>query len=187
MGLGTVSTCTRVASTGRARQPLAADRAVSPPHLDSDGVSAGTAPPRGVNWPTSSPPQQRARPSALIGVAFGFGIHLGPALGGVLAEIDISLALLVASVAFLNLGAGGEGAAGDPGRGGPPGPAPQAGPFSPLCSSSGVFGKTPGARLCAAFFLFFLAFRRLHRRAGALISKKQALRLGPGPLGHRLR
>jgi len=48
-----------------------------------DGVSGGTAATAGAVLADISPPQQRARAFGLIGVAFGFGFHPRPALGGV--------------------------------------------------------------------------------------------------------
>ena len=51
-----------------------------------------------------SPPEKRARAFGLVGVAFGLGFVLGPFLGGVLAERNLSLPVLVAvAVAVLNL------------------------------------------------------------------------------------
>lgn len=45
-----------------------------------------------------SPPEKRAANFGLIGATFGIGFVLGPALGGVLAEIDVSLPFWVAAI-----------------------------------------------------------------------------------------
>jgi MFS transporter, DHA1 family, tetracycline resistance protein len=50
-----------------------------------------------------SPPEQRAKNFGLIGVAFGLGFILGPALGGLLGASDVRLPFLVAAgLAFAN-------------------------------------------------------------------------------------
>jgi DHA1 family tetracycline resistance protein-like MFS transporter len=50
-----------------------------------------------------SPPEQRARNFGLIGVAFGLGFIVGPALGGLLGASDVRLPFLVAAgLAFVN-------------------------------------------------------------------------------------
>jgi DHA1 family tetracycline resistance protein-like MFS transporter len=45
-----------------------------------------------------TPPEKRAQSFGLIGAAFGFGFITGPALGGVLGEIDLRLPFIVAAV-----------------------------------------------------------------------------------------
>lgn len=45
-----------------------------------------------------TPPEKRAQSFGLIGAAFGFGFITGPALGGVLGDIDLRLPFLVAAV-----------------------------------------------------------------------------------------
>ena len=44
-----------------------------------------------------TPPEKRAQAFGLIGAAFGFGFITGPALGGVLGDIDLRLPFLVAA------------------------------------------------------------------------------------------
>jgi DHA1 family tetracycline resistance protein-like MFS transporter len=54
-----------------------------------------------------TPPEKRAQSFGLIGAAFGFGFITGPALGGVLGDIDVHLPFLVASgLSFANLAFG---------------------------------------------------------------------------------
>jgi DHA1 family tetracycline resistance protein-like MFS transporter len=45
-----------------------------------------------------TPPEKRAQSFGLIGAAFGFGFITGPALGGVLGEVDLRLPFVVAAV-----------------------------------------------------------------------------------------
>jgi len=143
-----------------------------------DGVSGGTAATAGAVLADISPPQQRARAFGLIGVAFGFGFILGPALGGVLAEIDISLPLLVAvSVAILNLVLVVKVLPETL----PPAARlalPRKRDLSPLVQLQRVFGNPRVRRLCAAFFLFFLAFGGF--TAVLVLYFKQAFGWGPG-------
>src|SRR5690606_7343289 len=50
-----------------------------------------------------SPPEKRAQSFALVGVAFGLGFILGPAMGGILGQYDLKLPFYVASaLAFAN-------------------------------------------------------------------------------------
>jgi DHA1 family tetracycline resistance protein-like MFS transporter len=50
-----------------------------------------------------TPPEKRARGMALIGMAFGVGFILGPAIGGILADVDISLPFYtVSGLALIN-------------------------------------------------------------------------------------
>ena len=44
-----------------------------------------------------TPPEKRAQSFGLIGAAFGFGFITGPALGGVLGDVDLRLPFLVAA------------------------------------------------------------------------------------------
>jgi DHA1 family tetracycline resistance protein-like MFS transporter len=54
-----------------------------------------------------TPPEKRAQSFGLIGAAFGFGFITGPALGGLLGDIDLRLPFVVASVlSFANLAFG---------------------------------------------------------------------------------
>lgn len=51
-----------------------------------------------------STPEKRAQNFGIIGVAFGLGFIVGPAIGGLLAEIDLKLPFLfAAALSFLNL------------------------------------------------------------------------------------
>lgn len=51
-----------------------------------------------------STPEKRAQNFGIVGVAFGLGFIIGPALGGLLAEIDINLPFFFAAgLSFLNL------------------------------------------------------------------------------------
>ena len=54
-----------------------------------------------------TPPEKRAQSFGLVGAAFGFGFITGPALGGVLGDIDVHLPFLVAAgLSFANLAFG---------------------------------------------------------------------------------
>jgi len=54
-----------------------------------------------------TPPEKRAQSFGLIGAAFGFGFITGPAIGGVLGNIDLRLPFFVASgLSFANLAFG---------------------------------------------------------------------------------
>jgi DHA1 family tetracycline resistance protein-like MFS transporter len=54
-----------------------------------------------------TPPEKRAQSFGLIGAAFGFGFITGPALGGLLVDIDLRLPFLFAAgLSFANLAAG---------------------------------------------------------------------------------
>jgi DHA1 family tetracycline resistance protein-like MFS transporter len=54
-----------------------------------------------------TPPEKRAQSFGLIGAAFGFGFITGPAIGGLLGDIDLRLPFLVASgLSFANLAFG---------------------------------------------------------------------------------
>ena len=69
-----------------------------------DGVSGGTAATAGAVLADISPPEKRAKAFGLIGVAFGLGFIIGPALGGLMAQVSLTLPLLVAvAVALVNL------------------------------------------------------------------------------------
>jgi DHA1 family tetracycline resistance protein-like MFS transporter len=48
-----------------------------------------------------TPPEKRAQSFGLIGAAFGFGFITGPALGGLLGEIDLRLPFIVAAILSL--------------------------------------------------------------------------------------
>lgn len=146
-----------------------------------DGVSGGTAATAGAVLADISPPERRAKAFGLIGVAFGLGFILGPALGGLLGRINVNLPLLVAvAVAALNLVlvltvlpethpveariA-----------------LPRKRELQPFTQLARVFRNPQVRRLCAAFFLFFLAFNGF--TAVLVLYFKQAFGWGPGLAG----
>lgn len=123
-----------------------------------DGVSGGTAATATAVLADISTPENRARAFGLIGVAFGLGFVLGPALGGWLAEINVILpAWAAAAFALVNLVlvlvALPETH---------PPEARQALPrkrdLNPVTQLSRVFANPQVRRLCLAFLLFFMAF-----------------------------
>jgi len=64
------------------------------------GASIGTAT---AYLADVSPPEKRAQSFALVGVAFGLGFILGPAMGGILGQLDLKLPFYVASgLSFAN-------------------------------------------------------------------------------------
>lgn len=146
-----------------------------------DGVSGGTAATAGAVLADISPPERRAKAFGLIGVAFGLGFILGPALGGLLGRINVNLPLLVAvAVAALNLVlvlmvlpethpveariA-----------------LPRKRELQPFTQLARIFRNPQVRRLCAAFFLFFLAFNGF--TAVLVLYFKQAFGWGPGLAG----
>ncbi len=142
-----------------------------------DGFSGGTAATAGAVLADISPPEQRARAFGLIGVAFGLGFILGPALGGLLARQSVTLPLLVAvGFAAVNLVAvltllpethPPEARIAMPRR-------RDLQPFSQLAA---VFSNPEVRRLCGAFFLFFLAFNGF--TAMLVLYFRQAFGWGP--------
>lgn len=76
-----------------------------------DGFGAGSASTAGAYVADITPPQDRARNYGLLGLAFGLGFIMGPALGGVLSQISLdapvftagALSLLAAVVGFFIL------------------------------------------------------------------------------------
>jgi MFS family permease len=146
-----------------------------------DGVSGGTAATASAVLADISPPERRARAFGLIGVAFGLGFIIGPALGGLLGRIDVNLPLLVGvSIAALNLVLVLT-------------LLPETHPIDaripllrkrelqPFAQLSRVFRNPQVRRLCAAFFLFFLAFSGF--TAVLVLYFKQAFGWGPGLAG----
>jgi DHA1 family tetracycline resistance protein-like MFS transporter len=146
-----------------------------------DGVSGGTAATASAVLADISPPERRAKAFGLIGVAFGLGFILGPALGGLLGRINVNLPLLVAvAVAAVNLVlvltvlpethpieariA-----------------LPRKRELQPFTQLARVFRNPQVRRLCAAFFLFFLAFNGF--TAVLVLYFKQAFGWGPGLAG----
>ncbi len=70
-----------------------------------DGLSGGTAATATAILADVSTPENRAKAFGLIGLAFGLGFAIGPPLGGRLAEINPTYAVIPAGVfALLNLG-----------------------------------------------------------------------------------
>jgi len=146
-----------------------------------DGVSGGTAATAGAVLADISPPEQRARAFGLIGVAFGLGFILGPALGGLLGRVHVNLPLLVAvAIAVLNLTLvitllpethPVEARI----------PLPRKRELQPFTQLARVFANPQVRRLCAAFFLFFLAFNGF--AAVLILYLKQQFGWGPGLAG----
>jgi MFS transporter, DHA1 family, tetracycline resistance protein len=146
-----------------------------------DGVSGGTAATAAAVLADVSPPEKRAKAFGLIGVAFGLGFILGPAMGGLLGRVNVNLPLLIAVlISVLNLvlvlillpeth---------------PPSariPLPRKRELQPFTQLARVFGNPRVRRLCAAFFLFFLAFSGFN---GVLVLYfKQRFDWGPGLAG----
>jgi DHA1 family tetracycline resistance protein-like MFS transporter len=62
------------------------------------GMFGGSYSTAGAYLADITPPEKRAQSFGLIGAAFGFGFITGPAIGGVLGEIDIHLPFLVAAM-----------------------------------------------------------------------------------------
>jgi len=122
-------------------------------------------------------PEQRARAFGLIGVAFGLGFILGPGLGGLLARYSVTLPLFVAvGIALLNLMAVltllPETHPPEARR-----PLPRRRELQPFSQLAAVFANPRVRRLCAAFFLFFLAFSGF--TAMLVLYFKQAFGWGP--------
>ncbi|MFZ9753353.1 MAG: MFS transporter [Cyanobium sp.] len=123
-----------------------------------DGFSGGTAATAGAVLADISPPEQRARAFGLIGVAFGLGFILGPAIGGLLARHSVALPLLLAvAFAVVNLVVVltllPETHPADQRQ-----PLPRRRDLQPFTQLAGVFTNPQVRRLSGAFFLFFLAF-----------------------------
>lgn len=146
-----------------------------------DGVSGGTAATAGAVLADISPPEQRAKAFGLIGVAFGLGFILGPALGGKLGEINVNLPVLVA-VGFaavnlvLVLTLLPETHPPEARR-----PMPRRRDLNPFAQLRKVFTNPQVRRLCLGFFLFFLAFNGF--TAVLVLYFKQVFGWGPGLAG----
>lgn len=142
-----------------------------------DGFSGGTAATAGAVLADITPPEERARAFGLIGVAFGLGFILGPALGGLLARQSVTLPVLVAVgfaavnlVAVLTL---------LPETHPPEAriPLPRRRELQPFSQLANVFRNPRVRRLCGAFFLFFLAFNGF--TAMLVLYFRQAFGWGP--------
>jgi MFS family permease len=143
-----------------------------------DGVSGGTAATAGAVLADISTPENRAKAFGLIGVAFGLGFILGPAFGGLLAGFNVTLPVWVATgFALMNLVL----VLTVLPETHPP-EARQAMPrkrdLNPLTALQRVFSNPQVRRLCAAFFLFFLAFNGF--TAVLVLYFKQVFNWGPG-------
>ena len=143
-----------------------------------DGVSGGTAATAGAVLADISTPENRAKAFGLIGVAFGLGFILGPAFGGLLAGYNVTLPVWVATgFALVNLLL----VVTLLPETHPP-EARQAMPrkrdLNPFTALKRVFSNPQVRRLCAAFFLFFMAFNGF--TAVLVLYFKQAFNWGPG-------
>ncbi len=144
-----------------------------------DGFSGGFAATAGAVLADISPPEKRARAFGLIGVAFGIGFILGPALAGVLSRWGVTLPVWVAvAIAVVNLLAVllllPETHPQDQRR-----PLPRKRQLLPFLQLRGVLGHPQVGRLSLGFFLFFLAFNGA--TAVLVLYFKQRLGWGPGP------
>jgi MFS family permease len=146
-----------------------------------DGLSGGTAATAGAVLADISPPEKRAKAFGLIGVAFGLGFILGPAAGGLLGRVNVTLPLLVAvGIASLNLvlvltllpETHPVEARID---------LPRKRELQPINQLARVFANPNVRRLCAAFLLFFLAFNGF--TAILVLYFKQRFDWGPGLAG----
>ena len=123
-----------------------------------DGVSGGTAATAAAVLADISTPENRAKAFGLIGVAFGLGFILGPAFGGLLAGVAVTLPVWVAlGFASLNLLLVSfflpETHPQDARR-----ELPRKRELNPVVQLLRVFTNRQVRRLCLAFCLFFLAF-----------------------------
>ena len=146
-----------------------------------DGMSGGTAATAAAVLADVSPPEKRAKAFGLIGVAFGLGFILGPALGGLLGRLNVNLPLLVAvAVAATNLVLVllllPETHPIDARI-----PLPRKRELQPFTQLSRVFRNPQIRRLCLAFFLFFLGFNGF--TAVLVLYFKQVFGWGPGLAG----
>jgi DHA1 family tetracycline resistance protein-like MFS transporter len=123
-----------------------------------DGASGGTAATATAVLADISTPENRAKAFGLIGVAFGLGFVLGPALGGWLAELNVILPAWAATAfAVLNLVL----VLTSLPETHPPEARqvlPRKRDLNPVTQLSRVYANPQVRRLCLAFFLFFMAF-----------------------------
>ena len=142
-----------------------------------DGVSGGTAATAGAVLADISTPENRAKAFGLIGVAFGLGFILGPFFGGVLARVNVTLPVWAAAgFALVNLllvlTLLPETHPPEARRA-----LPRKRDLNPFSALRRVFTNPQVRRLCAAFFLFFLAFNGF--TAVLVLYFKQAFNWGP--------
>ena len=143
-----------------------------------DGVSGGTAATAGAVLADISTPENRAKAFGLIGVAFGLGFILGPFFGGLLAGVNVTLPVWAAAgFALVNLllvlTLLPETHPPEARRA-----LPRKRDLNPFSALRRVFTNPQVRRLCAAFFLFFLAFNGF--TAVLVLYFKQAFNWGPG-------
>ncbi|MFZ9621353.1 MAG: MFS transporter, partial [Prochlorococcaceae cyanobacterium] len=146
-----------------------------------DGISGGTAATAAAVLADISTPEKRAKAFGLIGVAFGLGFILGPAAGGLLGRINVTLPLLVAvGIAALNLllvltllpethPVSARIAL------------PRKRELQPINQLAQVFANPNVRRLCVAFLLLFLAFNGF--TAILVLYLKERFGWGPGLAG----
>ena len=142
-----------------------------------DGVSGGTAATAGAVLADISTPENRAKAFGLIGVAFGLGFILGPFFGGLLAGINVTLPVWAAAgFALVNLllvlRLLPETHPPEARRA-----LPRKRELNPFTALHRVFTNPQVRRLCAAFFLFFLAFNGF--TAVLVLYFKQVFNWGP--------
>jgi MFS family permease len=144
-----------------------------------DGFSGGTAATAGAVLADISSPEKRAKAFGLIGVAFGLGFIVGPALAGLLSQRNVLLPLWIAvAIAALNLLLVllllPETHPIESRRN-----LPRKRQLQPFAQLAKVFGNPKVGSLCAAFFLFFLAFNGF--TAVLVLFFKQRFAWGPAP------
>lgn len=123
-----------------------------------DGFSGGTAATAGAVLADISSPENRAKAFGLIGVAFGLGFILGPALAGLLARWSVTLPVWISvAIAAVNLLLVlcllPETHPPEQRRA-----LPRKRALNPFAQLTKVFSNPQVGSLCLGFFLFFLAF-----------------------------
>ncbi|MEN9877427.1 MAG: hypothetical protein RLZZ158_466 [Cyanobacteriota bacterium] len=123
-----------------------------------DGFSGGTAATAGAVLADISSPENRAKAFGLIGVAFGLGFILGPALAGLLARWSVTLPVWISvAIAAVNLLLVlcllPETHPPEQRRA-----LPRKRALNPFAQLAKVFSNPQVSSLCIGFFLFFLAF-----------------------------
>jgi MFS family permease len=144
-----------------------------------DGFSGGTAASAGAVLADISSPENRAKAFGLIGVAFGLGFILGPALAGVLSRWSVTLPVWIAvAIAAINLVLVllllPETHPAEQRRA-----LPRKRALNPFAQLAKVFANPKVGSLCLGFFLFFLAFNGF--TAVLVLFFKQVFGWGPGP------
>jgi MFS family permease len=144
-----------------------------------DGFTGGTAASAGAVLADISCPENRAKAFGLIGVAFGLGFILGPALAGILSRWSVTLPVWIAvAIAVLNLllvlWLLPETHPPERRRA-----LPQKRALNPFAQLAKVFNSSQVGSLCLAFFLFFLAFNGF--TAVLVLFFKERFAWGPAP------